>query len=101
MVSFVVAISLFVLSMSETGTLSHADSPESFLVTFFEITSALNTVGLSMGGTEVLSPFGKMVIIVLMFVGRVGPLTIAAALSQRTIKGKQPLRYAEEDVVIG
>jgi len=46
----------------------------------FEATSALGTVGLSMGITPALSALGKLVVIVLMFAGRVGPLSLGAAL---------------------
>lgn len=49
----------------------------------FECVSALGTVGLSMGATAALGPTGKLVVIGLMFVGRVGPLTAGLALLQR------------------
>lgn len=48
--------------------------------TIFEATSALGTVGLSTGITGSLSPLGKLIIIVLMFLGRIGPLSIGVAL---------------------
>ncbi len=46
----------------------------------FETVSAFGTVGLSMGDTANLNTFGKLVIIVLMFIGRVGPLTIVLSM---------------------
>jgi trk system potassium uptake protein len=49
----------------------------------FEVVSAFGTVGLSTGITGSLSGTGKMVIIVLMFLGRLGPLTILAAVSRQ------------------
>ncbi len=52
-----------------------------FLETTFEVFSALGTVGLSLGMTSVLSPAGRIVIAVLMFVGRLGPLTLASSLT--------------------
>jgi len=52
-----------------------------FLDTAFEVFSALGTVGLSLGLTSVLSPVGRIVIILLMFVGRLGPLTLASSLT--------------------
>jgi len=63
----------------------------------FEASSALGTVGLSMGITSALSYAGKLVIIGLMFVGRVGPVSLAIALLSR-----QPsaIQFAEEDVVL-
>ncbi|MBF0170907.1 MAG: potassium transporter KtrB, partial [Nitrospinae bacterium] len=51
-----------------------------FIQNVFETASALGTVGLSMGITGALTPLGKLIIIALMFVGRVGPLTFGIAL---------------------
>jgi trk system potassium uptake protein TrkH len=53
----------------------------SFLDIAFEVFSALGTVGLSLGMTGALSPFGRIVIVILMFVGRLGPLTLASSLT--------------------
>lgn len=49
----------------------------------FEATSALGTVGLSRGITGELSPLGKLTLVFVMFLGRVGPLTMASALFLR------------------
>jgi len=64
----------------------------------FETVSAFGTVGLSMGDTAKLNTFGKLVIIVLMFVGRVGPLTLV--LSMRPLK-KQEIFYPKANVMVG
>ncbi len=72
-----------------------------FLDIMFEAVSAFNTVGLSTGQTGDLSPAGRVLTIILMFVGRVGPLTIAAALSHNAASGRLVQRYAHEDVVVG
>lgn len=65
----------------------------------FETVSAFGTVGLSLGITPELSPFGKLVISVIMFLGRVGPLTVAYALA---IPPRAKLiRYPKEDVLVG
>jgi trk system potassium uptake protein TrkH len=70
------------LSLSETAPLEEL---------LFEAVSAFGTVGLSTGVTGMLSGMGKSVIIVLMFVGRLGPLTILAAVSRQ---GKRsPVAY--------
>jgi trk system potassium uptake protein TrkH len=65
----------------------------------FETFSALGTVGLSMGITAELSVPGKLVIILLMFLGRLGPLTVALAL----IEGEREkrIKYPAEEVVLG
>lgn len=72
-----------------------------FLAWMFEAVSAFNTVGLSMGATGELTGTGKFLTVFLMYVGRVGPLTFAAAiaLGRPTMSGE--FRYAYEDVIIG
>ncbi len=61
--------------------LSITDSQFSLSDIIFEMVSAYNTVGLSRGITADLSPYGKVIIIVFMFIGRVGSLTFAFAIS--------------------
>ncbi|OGQ97801.1 MAG: hypothetical protein A2284_18600 [Deltaproteobacteria bacterium RIFOXYA12_FULL_61_11] len=50
-----------------------------FLDNLFEAASALGTVGLSMGITSALTPLGKVILIAMMFLGRLGPLTLGMA----------------------
>lgn len=69
------------------------------LPALFEVVSAFSTVGLSMNVTPTLSDFGKILIMVLMFLGRVGPVTFVLALSART--KPRLYGYPEEDVAIG
>ena len=101
------AAGLMVLSTSVLGlgvlTLVAVDpgatAQARFLAYMFEAVSAFGTVGLSTGLTPELAPPARLVLVVLMFVGRVGIMTAAAALAlgPRTI----PFRYAKEDVAIG
>jgi trk system potassium uptake protein TrkH len=70
-----------------------------FLSFLFETVSAVGTVGLSTGATPSLSIWGKAIIIVAMFTGRVGPLTLALIIARR--RRSAAVRYAEEDVMIG
>lgn len=65
----------------------------------FEAVSAFATVGLSTGITASLPPVGKLLIILLMFLGRVGPITFVTALAMR--RGTQGYRYPKEEVSIG
>ncbi len=65
----------------------------------FETVSAFATVGLSMNLTPKLSDAGRLIIIVLMFLGRVGILTFALALARKS-EGRK-LRYPEEQIVVG
>lgn len=71
----------------------------SFLTILFEATSAFGTVGLSMGLTPELSLFGKLLISITMFAGRLGPLTLAYALGPK--KGKELYRHPEGKMIIG
>lgn len=70
-----------------------------FNVILFEVISAVGTVGLSLGLTPELNTFGRLLIIVAMFLGRVGPLTIAYSLVNGKRKGE--LRYAEDRIMVG
>lgn len=65
----------------------------------FEIVSAFGTVGLSAGITPSLSFVGKLLIIILMYLGRIGPLTLGLALTREVIKGK--IEYPTSRVMIG
>ncbi|MFA7056004.1 MAG: TrkH family potassium uptake protein [Candidatus Cloacimonadales bacterium] len=65
----------------------------------FEAFSAFGTVGLSMGFTSSLNIAGKIIIILLMYLGRIGPLTILYALAQRVVKKR--VNYLEENISIG
>lgn len=80
-------------------TLSEHSLRKDFMEMLFEVTSAFGTVGLSMGLTPELSPLGKLIIILTMFIGRLGPLTLAFALSQK--QSQEKFRYPEEKVLIG
>jgi len=96
-----VTLAIFVLITSEIGAVSHAEAEAGFLKYMFEAVSALNTVGLSMGVSPTLSGVGKAVVVPLMFIGRVGPLTFAAAIALRAATPAGEFRYAYEEVVIG
>jgi trk system potassium uptake protein TrkH len=65
----------------------------------FETVSALATVGLTTGVTPELSRIGRILIIIAMFLGRIGPFTLALAIGQR--QQSERYRYPEERVQIG
>jgi trk system potassium uptake protein TrkH len=69
-----------------------------FLRLLFEAVSAFGTVGLSTGITPALTPVGRIAIILTMFIGRLGPLTIAHALAQQR---RVTFRYPEENIMVG
>ncbi|MGD9712457.1 MAG: TrkH family potassium uptake protein [Thermomicrobiales bacterium] len=70
-----------------------------FIALMYETMSALATVGLSTGITPDLTTAGKLVLCVLMFTGRLGPLTLAYALQRRS--QKRSYRYAPGEVRLG
>jgi len=81
--------SLFILSITE-------QLPATKLL--FEVVSALSTVGLSMGITQNLSYFGRSIIMILMFFGKIGPLTLAFSLATTT---QDKISYPTEDILTG
>jgi trk system potassium uptake protein len=98
---FVIGIGVVVLGVFALATVGDFhDSKHQFLVRLFEVVSAFNTVGLSMGITGELAQPSKWIVIALMFAGRTGPLAIAAALVVRLSSGGR-YRLAYEDVVVG
>ena len=70
-----------------------------FLPLLFEAVSAFGTVGLSTGITPDLTIIGKLLIIILMYGGRIGPLTLGFALTRALRRGK--VEYPEARVMIG
>ena len=92
----VIGAVVFVMLMTIALTISEQLDP---LHLMFEVISAFGTVGYSLGVTPHLSPIGKVVVIVTMFVGRLGPLTLIAALAR--MPTAQHVRYPEEKIMIG
>lgn len=88
--SSLVITSTFFLMLSDQGD---------FLTTMFEVISAFGTVGLSMGMTPELTVPGRLIIMMTMFMGRLGPVTVAFALSrsQRT----NIIGFPEEKIILG
>ena len=93
---------LFIFVLFATAmTLSITEKSNGFSLgdIFFESASALGTVGLSTGITPHLSTLGKLIITCVMFVGRLGPLTLLAALTLNI----KPIKYSypEESLIVG
>lgn len=95
----VIAVITGLLLYSGDRPVAHRLSHGWFLDNLFEVVSAFGTVGLSLGMTAHLTGFGKVVIILCMFIGRVGLLTLGFALARRPVTGE--IVYAEESVMIG
>ncbi|WP_332699233.1 TrkH family potassium uptake protein [Halalkalibacter lacteus] len=92
----IVIISLFAVFLTILALSITENAP--FITIIFEAFSAFGTVGLSMGLTGELSDAGKLIIIVLMFIGRIGPLTLAFSLAKAQ---KSSIRYPDGEVFTG
>ncbi|NBJ67932.1 MULTISPECIES: TrkH family potassium uptake protein [Clostridia] len=82
-------LAIFILTITERAP---------FLSIAFEVISAFGTVGISMGLTGDLTTIGKIVIMIMMFIGRIGPLTMVFVFAKRR---QSSIRYPEEDVFTG
>lgn len=87
----IVVVVTMLLSITEAG--------HDFIVYLFEAASAFGTVGLSMGLTPELSPIGRFIIILAMFAGRLGPLTIAFSIAKQ--QKNAFFQYQKGNVMIG
>jgi len=87
------------LNITEGGDIPHAQARGLFLETMFEAVSAFGTVGLSTGLTPKLSAAGRIMITLLMFIGRLGPLFLLAALQE--LHREQFYRWPEDRLLIG
>lgn len=70
-----------------------------FLDTLYEMTSAIATVGLSRGLTGALTPLGKLIVALTMYLGRIGPITLALVFNSRG--SSDHVNYPESKVIIG
>ena len=70
--------------------------------TLFEVISAFSTTGLSMGITSSLNSANKIILCLMMFFGRIGPLTIIGVVNKSwMVESKENVKYIEESVIIG
>lgn len=100
-----IIVLMFILLFAGTGILSitedHTLYPHGLSDIIFEVSSALGTVGLSTGITPFLSVAGKFVLMLCMFVGRIGPITLIISMSHKLHVGDDIVGYPDEDVMIG
>ena len=93
--TFLVVIMTFLMTVFEGG-----DHPLEAII--FETISAFGTVGLSLGITPTLGIMGKIILTFMMFLGRLGPLTIVIAISKKASQSKKDLlRYPEGKIIVG
>ena len=97
------AITIFIVMVGLSffgGTFICATSPVAFADGLYEAVSAIGTVGLSTGITARLRPLAKMMLILFMYFGRVGVLTISMGFLKKKPAGEK-YRYANTDLLIG
>ena len=92
----IVVISIFYIVIVTTIILSI----ESFTTdkVIYEVLSAFSTTGLSMGITAGLGIISKLILVVTMFIGRLGPMTVALAFTSNKTSS---IKYPKEDILIG
>ena len=88
--SIIIIFSLLLLTLLEPFTITQL---------LFEVTSAFGTVGLSLGITDELSTLSKIVLMVLMFIGRVGLITFIFTIKKEN--EHEYIRYPKERIIIG
>ena len=96
---YIIIIAVILLQITELFGVPHTEHRGEFLEYFFEVVSALGTVGLSTGITKALSEQGRLIIIFCMFIGRLGPVILASSIIGT--KRRLEYSYAKEDVIVG
>ena len=89
----------FTLVVIVTMLLSYTEKGATFMSIFYETISAFGTAGLTLGLTPDLSNIGRILIIIMMYLGRVGPLTVVLSLTRK--KEKSGVKYPEGKILIG
>lgn len=89
----------FLLGLFGIGLVTPAG--ERFIYLAFEVASALGTVGVSANVTSTLNGAGLSIIMALMFIGRIGPLTLMVSLNQYQAKKADTLQYVKADLIVG
>ncbi len=89
----------FILSLSAVYAISLVEKGLNMHSIVFEVVSALGTVGMTLGITTKLSVFSKFVLIILMFMGRLGALTLLTAFMEK--RENPPLKRPVEKILIG
>lgn len=92
-------IIVYVVALIVASMLMCFVEPFSLKEIVFEATSALGTVGLSMGITAALTPFSKAILILLMFMGRVGAFSLLVAIAEK--KENPPIKRPNGQILIG
>ena len=98
-----VAIAFIAIAVAfvDVCALSVLQPGAAFLDLYYECVSAVGTVGISAIGSSNLVPLARILIMITMYIGRIGPLTMALLFMNRQNRAKELLRYPEDRVMIG
>lgn len=96
---FIIVTAVIILNITEGGDIPHPQARGLGMEILFEAVSAFGTVGLSMGLTPKLSEMGRLVITLLMFVGRLGPILFIVAI--QSFQKEEFYLWPEESMLIG
>ncbi len=94
-------IIVFTAAMALTFTERGSVQTYEFMDFIFEVFSASSTVGLTLGITPNLTSLGKIIIMACMFLGRVGPITVAISLSTKQYAAENTINYPECKLIVG
>ncbi|RXK19453.1 Ktr system potassium transporter B [Macrococcus sp. DPC7161] len=96
--SFAIVVLSFIMIFIITFFLVLVEPDKQFIALFFEVVSAFGTVGLTLGITTKLSVIGKLLVILMMMIGKIGVLTIVLTFSRPR---KQLYYHPKEDILVG
>lgn len=97
----IVVVVTAVFSLLVSVVLLSAVTPGSLLDVAYEVVSALATVGLSRGFTPTMTLAGKIIIIFAMYLGRIGPITLASAVTVRSREANMDVDRPEKRIIVG
>ncbi|WP_195953277.1 TrkH family potassium uptake protein [Clostridium saudiense] len=97
--AFTLLFVAFILVIVVTMLLSYTEKGASFIALFYETVSAMGTAGLTLGLTPELSSVGRVLIIMMMYLGRVGPLTVVLSITKKKVNSG--IKYPEGKILIG
>lgn len=99
----IIIVGTFIVCAAQPGLGQDSEHPgQGFMKVLFEVVSAFSTTGLSMGITSSLNVFNKLFFCLIMFVGRLGPLTIIGLVNKNWMsESNEEIQYVEESVIIG
>lgn len=96
---FIIVTAVIILNITEGGDIPHPLARGLGMEILFEVVSAFGTVGLSTGLTPKLTEVGKLLITMLMFIGRLGPILFIVAI--QSFQQEESYLWPEESMLIG